>query len=69
MTRMGNQGDRRFIKRDVYTKYFRYTAKMEGYTKFVYTAKLGDDIRSIVDIQELGDISRSFKSLKGNMKR
>ena len=41
MTRMGNQGDRRFIQRDVYTKYFRYTEKMEVYTKFVYTTKLG----------------------------
>ncbi len=26
---------------DVYTKYFRYTVKTEGYTKFVYTANLG----------------------------
>jgi len=29
-----------FIPRDVYTKYFRYTTKMEGYAKFAYTAKL-----------------------------
>jgi len=35
-----NQGDRMFIQRDVYTKYFRYTAKMEVYTNFVYTSKL-----------------------------
>ncbi|MGB2841449.1 MAG: hypothetical protein WBC40_03050 [Halobacteriota archaeon] len=33
--------EREFIQRDVYTKYFRYTAKMEGYAKFVYAANLG----------------------------
>ena len=26
---------------NVYTKYFRYTARMGGYTKFIYIIKLG----------------------------
>jgi hypothetical protein len=34
-----NKGEKRVSHRVVYVKYFGYTAKMERYTKFVYTTK------------------------------
>jgi len=35
-----NRGDRRFIYSDVYTQYYGYNTKMEGYTQCGYNAKL-----------------------------
>lgn len=41
-----NQEDRRFIKRDVFTQYCGYNAKMEGYaTLKSYIPKLDDIAR------------------------
>ncbi len=46
-----------FIQRDVYTKYFIHTAKMKGYTKFVYIPPIWNDMRSIADIPKLSEIA------------
>jgi len=56
MVRRREEGDRRFIQKDVYTQYCGYTTKMVGYTQCGYNAKSWSDICTTADIPELGEI-------------
>ncbi len=57
--------ERGFIQRDIYTKYFRYTAKMEGYAKYCrYTGVMrkhygdemvNDRVRKLAEAAQISD--------------